>query len=110
PPGVAPASPLGAVPGSPPGAVPGFPPATAHRTGQPPPPAIVAVAIAGPGPATEGGKAPLCTPCGGCRQRLREFAPDPAAVHVLVCDPTGVAARFTLAELLPASFGPGNLG
>lgn len=49
----------------------------------------------------------LVTPCGGCRQRLREFAAD--ATPVLVAGPAGVRATFTLGELLPASFGPENL-
>jgi len=49
----------------------------------------------------------LVTPCGGCRQKLREFcAPDAV---ILVAGPQGLRARFTLAELLPASFGPDNL-
>ena len=55
-----------------------------------------------------GGGAGLCTPCGGCRQRIREFAPPDAAIHV--AGPEGVRASFTLAELLPESFGPENLG
>ena len=49
----------------------------------------------------------LVTPCGGCRQRLREFAD--ADTPVLVADRNGVRAKFTLGELLPASFGPENL-
>jgi cytidine deaminase len=49
----------------------------------------------------------LCTPCGGCRQRLREFAALDVAVHV--ADQTGVRRSFTVGELLPASFGPDNL-
>ncbi|QJR15283.1 cytidine deaminase [Usitatibacter palustris] len=49
----------------------------------------------------------LVTPCGGCRQRLREFASD--ATPVLVADLERVRAQFTLGELLPASFGPENL-
>ena len=52
------------------------------------------------------GAAP-CTPCGGCRQRLREFGTDD--LPVLVADPSGLRARFTLGELLPASFGPDHL-
>jgi cytidine deaminase len=52
------------------------------------------------------GSAP-CTPCGGCRQKLREFGADD--LPVLVADPTGLRARFTLGELLPASFGPDHL-
>jgi len=47
------------------------------------------------------------TPCGGCRQRLREFAG--SDVPVLIADPTGLRARHTLGELLPASFGPDHL-
>ncbi len=49
----------------------------------------------------------LCTPCGACRQRLREFGPPTMAIHV--AGPEGVRARFTLAELLPHAFGPDNL-
>jgi cytidine deaminase len=54
------------------------------------------------------GKGPhLVTPCGGCRQRLREFAADTVAVHV--CSPRAWRKSFTLGQLLPASFGPRNL-
>jgi cytidine deaminase len=49
----------------------------------------------------------LVTPCGGCRQRLREFAD--ADTPILVADRERVRARFTLEQLLPHSFGPGNL-
>ena len=49
----------------------------------------------------------LCTPCGGCRQRIREFADDATLVHV--GGPAGVRATFRLAALLPESFGPGHL-
>lgn len=50
----------------------------------------------------------LVTPCGGCRQRLREFGAPDLVIHV--CDETGKIRRsFTLAELLPESFGPENL-
>lgn len=52
------------------------------------------------------GQAPV-TPCGGCRQKLREFGgPD---LSVLVGDLKGIVARFTLEALLPHSFGPDNL-
>lgn len=50
----------------------------------------------------------LVTPCGGCRQRLREFADDAMPVHV--AGPEGVRRSFRLGELLPHSFGPDNLG
>ncbi len=50
-----------------------------------------------------------CTPCGGCRQKLREFAAPDAPVRIV--DPAGqIRLRTTLAELLPHSFGPENLG
>ncbi len=48
------------------------------------------------------------TPCGGCRQKLREFAA--GAVPVWSADAQRITARHTLAELLPASFGPAHLG
>ena len=49
----------------------------------------------------------LCTPCGGCRQKIREFGG--ADTRVLVCGPDGLRREFTLGELLPESFGPDNL-
>ena len=49
----------------------------------------------------------LCTPCGGCRQRIREFAAADTKIHV--CGPEGLRRTFTRDELLPASFGPENL-
>lgn len=47
------------------------------------------------------------TCCGGCRQRLREFAALDTPVHA--AGPGGIRATFTLAELLPYSFGPEHL-
>ena len=47
------------------------------------------------------------TPCGGCRQRLREFAADDVKVHF--CDPSGTRGMLTIGELLPHSFGPSHL-
>lgn len=47
------------------------------------------------------------TPCGGCRQRLREFATDD--LPIWIADDAIVRARFTLGQLLPASFGPSHL-
>ncbi len=49
----------------------------------------------------------LCTPCGGCRQRIREFADAFTRVHV--AGPEGLRATFTVEELLPHSFGPDHL-
>lgn len=47
----------------------------------------------------------LVTPCGACRQRIREFAGDEVKVHV--AGPDGVRATFTVGALLPESFGGG---
>jgi homotetrameric cytidine deaminase len=46
----------------------------------------------------------FCVPCGGCRQRLREFMPLDATVHL--CGVSGAHETATLEELLPRSFGP----
>ncbi|CAI9413845.1 Cytidine deaminase [Pleomorphomonas sp. T1.2MG-36] len=45
----------------------------------------------------------FCTPCGGCRQRLSEFAASPS-IEIWAADPDGASQRFTMAELLPAGF------
>ncbi|HEX6389128.1 MAG TPA: cytidine deaminase [Solirubrobacteraceae bacterium] len=44
----------------------------------------------------------LIAPCGGCRQRLREFAGDDVKVHL--CGPDGVRRTITLGRLLPLAF------
>lgn len=44
----------------------------------------------------------LTTPCGGCRQRLSEFASADTPVHV--SDPSGGTQTFTMRDLLPAAF------
>jgi len=49
----------------------------------------------------------LCSPCGGCRQRLREFASLEVKIHM--CNINGHLKTSTLGELLPDSFGPENL-
>ena len=50
----------------------------------------------------------LCTPCGGCRQKIREFAAGDVKIHC--CTEDGALIKsFTLDELLPCSFGPENL-
>lgn len=54
-----------------------------------------------------GGGDLLVTPCGGCRQRIREFAHADTPVHV--AGPDGLRASFTLDAILPHSFGPDNL-
>ena len=55
-----------------------------------------------------GDGAALVTPCGACRQRIREFAAPETAIHV--AGPEGVRRSFTLEDLLPFSFGPDTLG
>jgi cytidine deaminase len=47
------------------------------------------------------------TCCGGCRQRVREFAALDTPIYA--CGPSGVRAVFTMEGLLPTSFGPDNL-
>ncbi len=44
----------------------------------------------------------LCTPCGGCRQRLAEFADAGTPIHI--AGPEGLRRSFTLGELLPEAF------
>lgn len=61
---------------------------------------VLAVLVAGAGAA-------WITPCGGCRQKLREFcAPD---TPILTANDEAMGPRYTLAQLLPESFGPDHL-
>lgn len=46
-------------------------------------------------------------PCGGCRQRIREFSDE--NTKIMLCSPSGVQSHMNLAELLPHSFGPEHL-
>ncbi len=46
------------------------------------------------------------TPCGACRQVLAEFNP---ALTVIVADTAGRHQVYSLADLLPAAFGPAQL-
>jgi cytidine deaminase len=48
------------------------------------------------------GDAALCTPCGVCRQRLKEFGTEDLIVHV--ADLNGIKRSFSMDELLPAAF------
>lgn len=48
------------------------------------------------------------TPCGSCRQFMREFC-DPGTFEIIVAKSREDYKVFTLDELLPESFGPGNL-
>ena len=49
----------------------------------------------------------LVTPCGGCRQKIREFAAP--QTPILIANPLQIRATFTLDALLPHSFGPEHL-
>jgi cytidine deaminase len=53
-------------------------------------------------------KLPLCPPCGGCRQKIAEFAT--AKTPIYLCDETGVKKTMTMDELLPHSFATDVLG
>jgi len=46
-------------------------------------------------------------PCGGCRQRIREFSDE--NTQIMMCSPDGVQQRINLSELLLNSFGPEHL-
>lgn len=63
-----------------------------------------AIAIAG-GP--EGGELQYCAPCGVCRQVMAEFCG--RGFLILLAKAPDDYQVFTLGELLPESFGPGNL-
>ena len=49
----------------------------------------------------------LCTPCGACRQRIREFGSK--ETEIIICNEEGVEKIFTIEDLLPQNFGPDNL-
>jgi cytidine deaminase len=61
---------------------------------------VVAVAVCAEAPEP-------VTPCGGCRQKLREFAGGDCPVWV--ADLQGLRGSYTMAELLPHGFGPEHL-
>ncbi len=58
---------------------------------------IVKIAIVG-----GSGEVAPCTPCGGCRQRIREFADDETII--ITMDDSRDWQSYSIAELLPASF------
>ena len=49
----------------------------------------------------------MLTPCGACRQKIREFGDASTVIHM--CGDNKIMKTMTLAELLPESFGPENL-
>jgi len=58
---------------------------------------IVRIAVAG-----GSGQVAPCTPCGGCRQRIHEFADDDTII--ITMDDSRDWQRYSIAELLPAGF------
>ena len=58
---------------------------------------IVKIAVAG-----GAGEIGPCTPCGGCRQRINEFADDDTVI--LAIDDSEEWQEFSIRDLLPASF------
>ena len=58
---------------------------------------IVTIAVAG-----GRDKVRACTPCGGCRQRINEFADK--TTRIIVIDDDNEWHVYTMAEILPASF------
>lgn len=52
---------------------------------------------------------PPSSPCGACRQVLREFAADPARVKVIAINTRGERREWTLEQLLPDSFSGAEL-
>ena len=67
---------------------------------------LAAIAVAG---GRDGAVTDFCPPCGICRQVMREFC-DPTAFLVILVKSAMETKSFTLAELLPESFGPEALG
>lgn len=67
---------------------------------------FIAIAIAG----GKQGEPPseACPPCGVCRQVMAEFC-DPGSFRILLQEAGNAYSGYTLEELLPQSFGPGNL-
>jgi len=54
-----------------------------------------------------GGAERVITPCGACRQRLREFAAPDVLVHCVT--PGGARTTYSVDALLPSAFGPEHL-
>lgn len=67
---------------------------------------FAAIAVVGDAKGTEGKE--TCSPCGVCRQVMREFCA-PEEFRILLEDGKGGILNYSLAELLPLGFGPENL-
>jgi cytidine deaminase len=60
---------------------------------------IVEIAVVG-----GSGEIGPCTPCGGCRQRIKEFADD--GTRIITLDAQGRTVVYTIDQLLPAAIKP----
>ena len=60
---------------------------------------IAKIAVAG-----GSGEIKPCTPCGGCRQRIKEFADE--GTRIITLDAAGFPVVHTMDDLLPASTKP----
>ena len=67
---------------------------------------FAAIAVVGDAEGTEGKD--TSSPCGVCRQGMREFCA-PEEFRILLEDGKGGILNYSLAELLPLGFGPENL-
>ena len=56
----------------------------------------------------DGAVTDYCAPCGVCRQVMREFC-DPRTFQIILPKTLTDYKSYTLEQLLPESFGPGNL-
>lgn len=57
----------------------------------------------------EGDVQDYCAPCGVCRQVMMEFC-NPETFYIILPKSRTEYKVYTLAEMLPEGFGPGNLG
>ena len=67
---------------------------------------FVKLAVAG---GKAGGSPVFCPPCGVCRQVMREFC-NPDSFCIILAKSAEEYREYTLAQLLPESFGPDHLG
>lgn len=56
----------------------------------------------------QNGQHEICPPCGMCRQVMMEFC-DPESFPIILAKSESCYELYTLGELLPLGFGPGNL-
>lgn len=68
-----------------------------------------AIAVVGGPESEEDVLSSYCSPCGMCRQALREFC-DPDKMKIILAKSTDDFKVYTLSDMLPESFGPDNLG